>query len=295
MRLFIQLSYNGSAYSGWQRQNNAPSVQAELERAFSIYLRNETEITGAGRTDAGVHAINYVAHLDCCNTELLKERQQLLYKINAILPTDITVHDICPVDENNHARFDAVSRTYKYFVHTKKDPFLTQFSYFYPYNLNIEAMNSAIRYLIGKRDFTSMAKLHSETNNNICDVISAGWSNEAPVSVAIDRQSTVPTTVIPLSEGCIHNKPHLYDHAQTQDSSAYSYCFTITANRFLRNMVRAIVGTLLEVGRGVYEPEYVAEIMKKRDRGAAGNSVPPHPLFLVNIEYPFELFNKHNK
>ena len=274
MRFFIRLSYNGSAYSGWQRQNNAPSVQAELERAFSIYLRNKTEITGAGRTDAGVHAINYVAHLDYCNTDMLKERQKLLYKINAILPSDITIHDICSVDENSHARFDAVSRTYKYFIHTKKDPFLIHFSYYYPYSLDVEAMNRAIYHLVGERDFTSMAKLHSDTNNNICNVTLAEWSRKAPVSIITDEHSDT--------------------HDFLQDG-VYTYCFTITANRFLRNMVRAIVGTLLEVGRGTYEPEHIIEILNEKNRSAAGNSVPPHSLFLTKIEYPFELFNKYKE
>ena len=278
MRLFIRLSYNGSAYSGWQRQNNALSIQAELERALSIYLKNETEVTGAGRTDTGVHAINYIAHFDTNDASLLKERQKLLYKINAILPGDITVNDICQVDENSHARFDATSRTYKYFVHTKKEPFLTHYSYLYPYNLDIEAMNTAADHLIGEQDFTSMAKLHSDTNSNLCNVIRADWVIASPILITNNGLS-------PLS-----NKRSAY--ATHDDSIGYTFCFTITANRFLRNMVRAVVGSLLEIGRGVYEPEHIIEILAKRDRCAAGNSVPPHSLFLTNIEYPYELFGK---
>ena len=273
MRLFIRLSYNGSAYSGWQRQNNAPSVQAELERAFSVYFRNKTEITGAGRTDAGVHAINYVAHFDTNDADILKELQKLLYKINAILPTDITVYDICQVDENSHARFDAVSRTYKYFIHTYKDPFLTHYSYLYPYNLDIDAMNKAAYHIIGEHDFTSMAKLHSDTNNNICNVTGAEWLAASPISI------------LNLADNDIDRL------ATDDDKSGYAFCFTITANRFLRNMVRAIVGSLLDIGRGVYEPEHIIATLEKRDRGAAGNSVPPHPLFLTSIEYPYRLFD----
>ena len=270
MRLFIRLSYNGSAYSGWQRQNNAPSVQAEMERALSIYFKCKAEVTGAGRTDAGVHAINYVAHFDIFDTGPLKERQKLLYKINAILPEDITVIDICQVDENSHARFDALSRTYKYFVHTKKEPFLTHYSYLYPYNLDIEAMNRAACHLIGEQDFTSMAKLHSDTNNNICKVTDARWFAASPVTI--------------MDMGMTDRDPI------RDDSTGSTFCFTITANRFLRNMVRAVVGSLLEIGRGVYEPEYIIKILEKRDRSAAGNSVPPHSLFLTNIEYPHTPF-----
>jgi pseudouridylate synthase I len=273
MRLFIRLSYNGSAYSGWQRQNNAPSVQAELERAFSVYFRNKTEITGAGRTDAGVHAINYVAHFDINDADKSKEPQKLLYKINAILPGDITVNNICQVDGNSHARFDAVSRTYKYFIHTRKDPFLTHYSFLYPYSLDIDAMNRAVCHIIGEHDFTSMAKLHSDTNNNICNVTGAGWLAASPISILNTADNDIDR------------------FATNNDKSGYTFCFTITANRFLRNMVRAVVGSLLEIGRGVHDPEHIIEILKKRDRGAAGNSVPPHPLFLTGIEYPYRLFD----
>jgi tRNA pseudouridine38-40 synthase len=260
MRFFILLSYNGSAFKGWQRQINGPSVQEHLEFAFSAYLREKVEITGAGRTDTGVHAINYVAHLDSCNDSLTKEQHLLLYKINAILPSGIVVYDICQVADSCHARFDAVSRTYKYYVHTKKDPFLNEFSCFFPYELDIEAMNRAAGMLLGERDFTSMAKLHTDVKNHICTVTRAEWQ---PLS---------PLNLTPLSE------------------QPYTFCFTISANRFLRNMVRAIVGTLLEIGRGREREEWLLEVLNKRDRGSAGSSVSSHALFLNSIEYPYKTF-----
>ncbi len=255
MRFFILISYNGSSFCGWQRQINGPSIQESLENAFSAYLRERVEITGAGRTDAGVHAVNYVAHFDSCNHTLIKEQQTLIYKINAILPIGIVLHNICQVADDSHARFDAVSRTYRYFVHTVKSPFLNEYSSHYPYLLDIDKMNLAAEYLLGQQDFTSMAKLHSDVKNNICIVTHARWEYKTPEST-------------PSNE----------------------FCFTITANRFVRNMVRAIVGSLLEVGRGREEPEWIADVLKQKNRCAAGSSVSSHALFLTNIRYPYDLF-----
>lgn len=254
MRFFISISYNGWAFSGWQRQKNGPSIQEHLEHAFSVYLREKIEITGAGRTDSGVNAINYIAHLDSNNMALLTEQHITVYKINAILPPSIVLNQIYRVNESSHARFDALSRTYKYYVHSGKDPFSANFSYFFPYHLNMAAMNQAAELLLGQQDFTSMAKLHSQTKTNICTVTEAIWQPGSPVCN-------------PLSP---------------------SVLFTITANRFLRNMVRAIVGTLLEVGTGKQEPQWVLSVLEKKERSAAGNSVPPHALFLTSIQYPPE-------
>lgn len=265
MRFFILLSYNGSSFNGWQKQKNGPSVQEHLEFAFGAYLREKIEITGAGRTDTGVHAINYIAHLDSCNDNISKDRHLLLYKINAILPAGIVVHDICQVGDSCHSRFDAVSRTYKYYIHTSKNPFLNDYSCFYPYKLNLEKMNEAARLLIGEKDFTSMAKLHSDVKTNICNVTFANWEELSPMD-SID---------IPLFQNC---------------GNSQGICFTITANRFLRNMVRAVTGTLLEIGRGVHEPEWIIDVLNEKNRGAAGNSVPAHALFLTKIEYPYKLF-----
>ena len=256
MRYFISLSYRGSSYCGWQIQVNDPSVQSEVERAFSVYLKSEIKVTGAGRTDTGVHASNYMAHFDSPEPIQIQDYSKLIYKINAILPADITLLNIFSVADDAHARFDAVSRTYKYYIHTSKDSFAGDFSYFFPYKIDLAAMNLAASYLLGEKDFTSMAKLHSDVKTNICNVSEAFWATGSPLSL---------------------------------DCSDSSYCFTISANRFLRNMVRAIVGSLLDVGRGKLGPESVLEILGQKDRSAAGISAPAHALFLTAIEYPYLL------
>ncbi len=265
MRIFILLSYNGSPFCGWQKQKNGPSVQESLESAFSLCLRERVEITGAGRTDAGVHALYYVAHLDTSDNKVIKEQQKVLYKINAILPPGVVVHKILHVDDDSHSRFDATNRTYKYYVHNFKSPFLNNYSYYYPYRLNIEKMNHAAKLILGERDFTSMAKLHSGVKTNICNIIHTNWEPASPISFI--------------------NQNSLFKEENTQ-----TLCFTITANRFLRNMVRAIVGTLLEIGKGNYEPKWIIEVLSRKERGAAGDSVPAHSLFLTGIEYPYPTF-----
>lgn len=254
MRLFIKLSYNGRNYNGWQVQLGQPSVQAELERALTVWFREPVQVTGAGRTDSGVHAINYIAHFDLASDSmtLWEEQQKTIFKINAILPPDIVVSNIWQVPEDAHARFDAFSRTYKYYVHSEKSSFLTDYSYFHPYKLDLEKMNRAAAFIIGEHDFTSMAKLHTDVKNNICTVTNAVWEKGSPFS---------------------------FEYGD-------SYQFTITANRFLRNMVRAIVGTMLEIGRDRQEAEWIIDVLDKKDRSSAGSSVPAHPLFLTDIEYP---------
>lgn len=264
MRFFISVSYVGSGLSGWQKQENAPSVQELLESAFSTYLRQSIKITGAGRTDSGVHALNYIAHFDSPSLQLNGNRDTIIYKINAILPSNIVLNNICQVGDNAHARFDATERKYLYHVNTIKDPFCLDQSLFYPYKLDIDAMNYAASLILGERDFTSMAKLHSQTKTNICTLISAKWSY-------LDSSNHA---ILGLSAG----KSHL--------------CFEIVADRFLRNMVRAIVGTLLEIGRGREKPEWILEVLSKKNRNAAGNSVPAHALFLAEIKYPYSLFTE---
>ncbi len=262
MRFFILLSYCGYPFVGWQRQKNGISVQQHLENAFSVILSESILITGAGRTDTGVNALNFTAHFDSCNPILTNNPKILLYKINAILPPEIVVHNICQMHPDAHSRFDAISRTYCYFVHTVKDPFSSRFSYYFPYPLNTSDMNIASSLLLGEKDFTSMAKLHSKTKTNVCNVTDASWQ-------------TASIFTIPGIEHQVLN------HG--------SMCFTITANRFLRNMVRAIVGTLLEIGRGRKEPEWVTEVLNSRNRCSAGQSVPAHPLFLKKIDYPYNI------
>lgn len=266
MRYFISLSYNGRAFNGWQVQLGHPSVQSELERAFSVYLGEKIDITGAGRTDSGVHAINYIAHLDIERPLNPEELIKLVYKINAILPSDIVLYKICQVPESYHARFDAIGRTYNYYVHTRKDPFLGEYSFFFPYEVDVEKMNLAAGYLIGEKDFTSMSKLHTDVKTNICTVSEAIWAPGAPLNfTSLSKEDNKGGEITTL-------------------------CFTITANRFLRNMVRAVVGSLLEVGRGRKEPIWIEEVLEKKNRCEAGSSVPAHPLFLTGIEYPYKLF-----
>lgn len=242
MRFFITLSYDGTHYHGWQIQPNGDSVQQRLQEALSTLLRQPIEVVGAGRTDTGVHARMMVAHFDW-GEEI--DGKQLTYKLNKLLPGDIAVQDVKQVEEDMHARFSATSRTYHYFVHTYKDPFLQAYSWQIPFMLDFEKMNEAAKVLLEYKDFTSFSKVNTDTKTNLCDVKEAFWEEIAP-----DR-----------------------------------WRFTITANRFLRNMVRAIVGTLVEVGRGKISTEDVRRIIEAKDRCSAGESVPGKALFLVDIKY----------
>ncbi len=242
MRFFITLSYDGTRYHGWQIQPNGNSIQKELQKALSTLLRQPIEIVGAGRTDTGVHARMMVAHFDF--HEPLDGRQ-LAYKLNRLLPRDIAVQDVRLVGEDLHARFSATSRTYHYFIHTHKDPFLFPYSWQVPFALDFERMNEAAKILLGNKDFTSFSKVNTDTKTNLCDIREAIWEE--------------------MAEG--------------------QWRFTITANRFLRNMVRAIVGTLVEVGRGRLEVDDVRRIIEAKDRCKAGESVPACALYLVDIKY----------
>lgn len=250
MRYFICLSYNGSAFSGWQIQENANSVQQELQKALTTLFREPIQVVGAGRTDTGVNAKNYIAHFDTQND--ICGEPKIIYKLNAILPKEICIHNIHPVSEEMHARFSAKSRTYKYYIHTEKDPFCSNFSYFLPPDrINFEKMNRAAQYFLGEQDFSSLEKLGGGNKTSICNVTFAEWE--------------------PL------DGPDF--------ASAKHFVFTVSANRFLRNMVRAMVGSLLDVGFGKREPEWIKEMLEKKNRGAAGHSVPGNALFLVNIDY----------
>jgi tRNA pseudouridine38-40 synthase len=244
LRYFIELSYKGARYHGWQRQKNALSVQEVLERAFSIILRQYTEVTGCGRTDTGVHAYRYIAHFD---TELLIEADDLLYRVNAILPEDIALYHIFPVADDLHARFSAVARTYRYFIHTNKEPFLTDRSYYYRMKdlPDVDLMNDFCRHLPDFSDFTSFEKLGAYSAHGLCDVTTAIWTKEK------DR-----------------------------------YTFEITSNRFLRNMVRAIVGTCLMIGTERVKKEDILEEIKLRDYIQLLLTAPAHGLHLWKIEYP---------
>ncbi len=244
VRYFMRLAYNGAPFHGWQSQPNAVSVQEVLERAMSTVLRRKIAITGAGRTDTGVNARTMFSHFDV--EEEIADRQRLVCAINSLVGRDIAIYSIFPVAEDAHARFDATSRTYRYFIGTEKSPFDYPFCWTPPYRLDIEAMNRAAALLKNYEDFTSFSKLHTDVKTNNCRIDFARWATEGDKIV-----------------------------------------FTITADRFLRNMVRAIVGTLVEVGRGRMSERQFCEVIEKKDRCAAGVSVPGNALFLWDVAYPY--------
>ena len=257
MRYIIRLSYDGSAFCGWQIQNNDETVQGDLEKALRTLTGADVQVTGAGRTDSDVNAINYIAHFELPDKVRI-EAAQLCYKLNAILPRQIAVHEVCETDNGFHARFDARSREYHYFVHFCKDPFCERFSYRMRYPLDIERMNAAAAHLLGEHDFSCFEKTGGNNATSICTVTEAGWSTYRPDHVTLMGY--------PYAEG--------------------SYIvFRIKANRFLRNMVRAIVGSLIEVGRGKQEPEWIAELIEKGNRSDAGSSVPGKALFFSGAIY----------
>lgn len=248
MRYFLHFAYNGKDYHGWQRQPGNVTVQERVEDALSLILRQNTGVVGAGRTDAGVNASMMVAHFD--TEQAIPDKEKFIASMNGIAdPMNIVFFSVKEVPEDAHARFDALTRTYRYYVHTRKSPFLFPYSLFVGPSIDFEAMNSAASSLLAVDDFTSFAKLHGQTKTNICNVISARW------------------------EQCHDDGNRLY--------------FEITANRFLRNMVRAITGTLLEVGRGKITAEEFNDIISRKDRRAAGTSLPPSPLFLHEVTYPY--------
>ena len=249
MRYFIYLSYDGTAYHGWQVQPNAISVQQKLNECLSTLLRGKcSEVTGAGRTDAGVHAHMMVAHFDTTN-EI--DVRWLTDKLNRILPQDIAVSKVVRVKDNAHARFDAKARTYHYWIYTRKDPFRRQYATRITFPLDFTRMNEAAAYLCQVSDFTSFSKLHTDVKTNICHVTHAEWTEVGD---------------------------NLWQ-------------FEITADRFLRNMVRAIVGTLIEVGRGRLTLEAFKHVIAQKDRCAAGDSMPGNALSLVNIRYDDDIYN----
>ena len=242
MRYFITFSYDGTAYHGWQIQPHSVSVQEEIQKALSTLLRRPMEVVGAGRTDTGVHARKMFAHFD---SEYELECPQLVYKLNKLLPRDIAVQQVERVADDMHARFSAKSRTYHYYVHLDKNPFLRSYSWQVYGTPDFELMNRAAAVLMEYTDFTSFSKVNTDTKTNDCTITEAHWDRVA------DGQ----------------------------------WRFTITANRFLRNMVRAIVGTLMEVGRGRMSIEQLRNVVDAKDRCRAGDSVPGNALFLVDVKY----------
>lgn len=240
-RIFMKLSYDGTDYSGWQIQPNAPSIQGAIEEAlFKLNGNQHVGVTGCGRTDAGVHAKSYYAHFDWEKNKT----KNLLYRMNKMLGNAIKIHSFDVLEEPKHARFDAKKRTYRYFISKEKEPFNDRFQWNTSYDLNVNAMNQAGSFLIGTYDFASFAKLHTDVKTTICEVYYASW-------------------------------------IETQQA----YIFEISANRFLRNMVRAIVGTLIEVGIGKMKPEEISDLIAKKNRQEAAVSVPAKGLFLWDVEY----------
>ena len=246
-RYFIYLSYDGSNYHGWQVQPNAPTVQEKLESALSLLMRTPISVTGAGRTDTGVNASTMVAHADF-SEEI--DCKQIAYRLNKILPPDIAIHYIRRVNDSAHARFDATSRRYRYYVSTAKNPFNRRYTCRLTGEIDFDAMNEAAAVLPEYTDFTSFSKLHTDTKTNNCKIAYARWSR----------------------------------------LSADEWVFEIEADRFLRNMVRAIVGTLLMIGRGKIAKEQIREIIEKKLRSEAGDSAPAQALFLEEVKYPEDLF-----
>lgn len=242
MRYFLELSYNGKAYHGWQNQPNAVSVQEVLEKALTLLLSDKTAIVSAGRTDAGVHAKQMYAHFDF---QKKINFEDLIYKLNSFLPKDIAIHDIFEVQKNAHARFDALSRTYHYNISTSKNVFDSDFSYQIQKSLDVDAMNEACNILFKYKDFQCFSKSNTDVKTYNCEIKEAFWK------VNNDKLT-----------------------------------FIITADRFLRNMVRAIVGTMVNIGLGKIKPNELHNIIKSKNRGNAGFSVPANGLYLVDIKYP---------
>ena len=246
-RYFIELAFNGDAYHGWQIQSNALTVQELLDKALSTLLRRHTITVGCGRTDTGVHATQLFAHFDWEKPTRPMEECDFLHRLNALLPHDIAAKRLIAVPPNAHARFDAVKRSYEYHTHLFKDPFLHGRSWLLRDTPDVTAMNEAAAMLLPYRDFSCFSKSNTQVHTNNCQITHAEWR-----WVSDDR-----------------------------------LVFHISANRFLRNMVRAIVGTLMEIGRGDRLPAHMHTVIRSKDRSLAGTSVPACGLYLTEVEYPY--------
>lgn len=246
-RYFIVLQYNGTKYYGWQIQPDVPTVQAELNKKLSILLKTDIETTGAGRTDTGVHAKFFVAHFDIIQN-ITFDPISLVQKLNRFLQGDIKILKIIKVDNTAHARYDATTRTYRYYISQEKEVYNSNFVWQYYNKLDIDLMNKGADIVKQYKDFTSFSKLHTDVKTNICNIDSAIWNYNDSLLV-----------------------------------------FTITADRYLRNMVRSIVGTLILIGRKKIDINDLRIIIESKNRSNAGESVPSKGLFLENITYPFSL------
>ena len=256
-RYFLEVSYKGTNYSGFQvQQNTGKTIQAEIEKAFSILQREQVMMTSASRTDAGVHALQNFFHFDTNSLLHLwrgagdEGAAQFSYKMNAILPGDIVVKKLIPVNEGAHCRFDAVSREYKYFIYRHKDPFLRDRAFYFPYKLDLEKLNRAAAILKEHSDFTSFSKRNTQVKNFVCDITESEWMWE---------------------DDCL--------------------VYYVKANRFLRGMVRALTATMLKVGRDKMNLEEFENVIVAKDCTRASFSVPPDGLFLISVNYPVDFFN----
>ena len=245
-RFFLELSYKGTAYHGWQIQPNAITVQEVLDKALSIFFRQKIETVGCGRTDTGVHATEFYAHFDLLNAEIEIQNPRIIQSLNALVPYDIAINGIIEVEPEAHARFDATLRSYEYHIHHQKHPFKHGLSWLVKDELDIEAMNEASRIILEYRDFSCFSKSNTQVFTNNCVVSFAEWKYTSGDLV-----------------------------------------FYISADRFLRNMVRAIVGTLIPIGRGEFEPEGIRNIIESKNRSNAGASVPACGLYLTKVVYPY--------
>ncbi len=237
----MDISYKGTAYHGWQIQANSHTVQAEIENALQTLLKTPAPITASGRTDAGVHASQQIAHFDF--PEII-DTNELCYKLNSFLPLDISINKIWEVSDEAHARFSATKRTYHYHLHQFKNPFNQELSYYFTPLINVDAINSCEEIILNWQNFECFSKVHTEVNNFNCEIFEVKWAQHGP-----------------------------------------KHLFTVSANRFLRGMVRAMVGTLLDVGTGKKTIEDLKSILKSGDRKKAGRAVPAHGLFLEKVEY----------
>lgn len=244
-RYFLEVAYKGTNYSGFQVQQNANSVQEEVEKAFQVLQKQKINLTGSSRTDAGVHALQNFFHFDL----EIDIDPHLVYKMNAILPGDIAVSKLIPVKFDSHCRFDAISREYKYFIYRHKDPFLKDRAFYFPYKLNIGSMVQAAEIIKCYDDFTSFSKRNTQVKHFICKVEESSWEWE---------------------DSCL--------------------VFTVRANRFLRGMVRALVATMLKVGRDKMTVGEFKNVIEERNCTGASFAVPAHGLFLVAVNYPVNYF-----
>ncbi|HBH05413.1 MAG TPA: tRNA pseudouridine(38-40) synthase TruA [Flavobacteriales bacterium] len=242
-RYFIKLAYKGTSFHGWQKQSNATSVQQAIEIQIQKILGRELGLTGCGRTDTGVHATEFYAHFEVderVDTGLMQ------HKLNLMLPRSIAIYNIFEVDLEDHARFSATRRTYRYFIKTLKDPFSNGLYWHLRQDLSIDAMKEAAGFITGRHEFTSFKKMGTPTETDWCQVFASFW------------------------------KPTLN-----------GYMYEISADRFLRNMVRALVGTMVEIGKQRVPAKSINGLLIEKDRSKAGYSAPAEGLFLHKVEYPF--------